>query len=185
MVFKTLDARLCGHDERKFSVLAMKNFFDPLRAFALLNISGDICLLASGVVYDNYVRMAPPVLGVFASLIALKGINSKLFGYSVSRLTMAMVAVAGLLFMFSGSNLHGFEVAPRLGEGASGALIFAGCLLNLFKKPALGAACFVLASVSMAGASFEPWWHGGQYDIWMMLSFVCFLSSNILTKWIR
>lgn len=167
------------------SALALKKFIDPLRAFAFLNICGDVCLLASGVTYDNYVRMAPPLLGVCASVIGLMGANARFFGWPSSRAVMFLVSIAGILFIISGLNLSGFEIAPRFGEAIGGVLIFAGCTLNLVKKPSAGALCFVMATVSMAGASFEPWLNGGRFDIWMMLSFVCFLSSNILTKWIR
>lgn len=163
----------------------MKKLIDPLRAFAFLNICGDACLLASGVTYDNYVRMAPPLLGVGASFIGFMGVNARFFGWPASRVAMFMISLAGILFAVSGSNVSGFEIAPRFGEMAGGVLIFAGATLNLAKKPAAGALCFVMATVSMAGASFEPWLNGGRFDIWMMLSFVCFLSSNILTKWIR
>jgi len=167
------------------SAIALKKFFDPLRAFAFLNICGDVCLLASGVSYDNYVRMAPPLLGVGASLIGLTGMNARVFGWPASRVAMFLVSIAGILFMVSGSNISGFEIAPRFGEMVGGGLIFTGAVLNLVKKPSVGALCFVMATISMAGASLEPWLNGGRFDVWMMLSFVCFLSSNILTKWIR
>lgn len=96
------------------SVLALKKLIDPLRVFAFLNICGDICLLASGATYDNYVRMAPPLLGGGASFIGFMGMNARVFGWPASRVAMFLVSIAGILFVVSGSNISGFEIAPRL-----------------------------------------------------------------------
>lgn len=166
----------------------MKNlsrFFDPLQLFGICTIAGDVFLLRSGMDFGNYIRMVPATLGVIIGLVSLQGLDFKMGNIPGPKIVMMAAAFCGLLYILSGSNLFGFEKVPRYGEMLVGCTIFTACLLNLSGKFAWGAAVFAIGTLLYSEGAWEPVLTHRHFDTNMFGAFLCFLTANILSYWVR
>lgn len=157
---------------------------DPLRYYGALNIAGDIFYSMSGLSFGNYARLGGAALGFTAGVISLFGLNARIGGVPARIVVMSIVMMCGVLYILSGLNVFRFEPVPRYGEVLLGACIVAGCGLNLSGRPLIAAMCFVTGTLASSAAAYEPVLSGRHADLNMFGAFLCFLTSNIVSRWI-
>jgi len=149
------------------------------------NYCGDIFLASSGVGYYNPLRSASAAIGAAAGTAGFLGEDGKVFGYDSRDIVMNGVRIASLGFMLSGSNVFGFEEAPRFSEVFAGASLFAAATLNLNDRPKLSGVFFSATTVSWGAQVVETAVTHGAPDWYMMGALICFTVSNAATFFMK
>ncbi|MAE52286.1 MAG: hypothetical protein CMH27_10785 [Micavibrio sp.] len=145
---------------------------DPLRQNSALCLMGDLMYIWSGAEYGNLLRSGTAMTGQALHIGGvLLGGNKKIGSYRMSDILMTGVVACGMGYVASGSNLFGFEDAPRYFEMAMGACISSGAASVLAGKGTLAKRFFQSATVVSFGSAFEPALHqnGPEMD-WALIT---------------
>jgi hypothetical protein len=167
-----------------------KAFLNPLRIFSATALLGDVALLLSGGYFLNPLRMSVAVLGFGTHAVGLfygSHRTMSILGRPVtaSDFVMGVVCVCGVLDVLSGSNLFGFERAPRYTEMILGVCITAAGLCSLYNRFNFAMVFFSIGPLLHLVQAFEVQATQGRLDPFQLMAGVCFLASSIASRSIR
>ena len=98
---------------------------------------------------------------------------------------MGIIVLCGLLYILSGSNLLGFETAPRISEMFLGGTIASAVVFSIKKKKRLSSFFFLIGPVFHFAQAFETGLTQGTYDWFQLAAFCCFTVSGITARYIK
>lgn len=163
---------------------------DPLRLFSSFAILGDIFLIISGGYFFNPIRSLAAMIGLSTHAIGVYFGSKHSFSFKgkkvlVTDIVMSIVILASFLYILSGSNVLGFEDAPRYSEIIVGLLIGTAATCIILGKSSLGSIFFTIPPFFHILQSFETWSTQDKFDTFQLLAGLCFLTSGLAARFIK
>ncbi|MCB9964447.1 MAG: hypothetical protein H6857_05880 [Rhodospirillales bacterium] len=164
--------------------------FDPVRIYGVMAILGDVMIISSGGLFFNPVRVLAAGLGLVFNFAAIFYGTNKVIrisgrDYPFFQIMMGVFVLCGFIYVVSGSNLFGFEDAPRYSEMGIGVLVMAGSMLSILQKPGLSALVFSVPPLFHFVQAWEVWATQSRFDIFQIGAGVCFLLCAVLIRFFK
>jgi hypothetical protein len=168
----------------------LRLFFNPLRLFSSLAIMGDVSLILSGSYFLNPLRSAVAVIGLCTHAVGVTyGSAGRLRflrrSVAASDFVMGAVLLCGLAYSVSGTNILGFEAAPRYAEIVLGLLICLGAGSSLTHRPNWAAIFFSVGPLFHMTQAFETLLTQDKFDLFQMMAGICFFLSGVASRTVK